>query len=192
MKKKLIAAALLVIGIAILSAGTIAYFTSATTAHNVITSGGVDIVLEEWSDEDCTTPYPTDEAVPVMPGQTITKIVTVRNTDADAYVRAQFHITVYNAEGEKIAPEALPNLDKAVVIECGADWEKGTDGWYYYADALPVGEVTPALFSEVVFDGPNMTNEYQNCTVTVDVIAQAVQAANNGDSVQEAQGWPEE
>lgn len=190
MKKKLIAAALLVIGIAILSAGTIAYFTSATTAHNVITSGGVDIVLEEWMDEDCTTPYPTDEAVPVMPGQSITKIVTVRNTDADAYVRAQFHITVLGADGDKINPEDLPNLDKAIVIECGADWEL-KDGWYYYAEPLKVGEVTPALFSEVVFDGPNMTNEYQNCTVTVDVIAQAVQVANNGDSALEAAGWPE-
>ena len=190
MKKKLIAAALLVIGIAILSAGTIAYFTSATTAHNVITSGGVDIVLEEWADEDCTTPYPA-QAVPVMPGQSITKIVTVKNTDADAYVRAQFHITVLGADGDKINPENLPNLDKAIVIECGADWEKGADGWYYYAEPLEVGQVTPALFSEVVFDGPNMTNEYQNCTVTVDVIAQAVQVANNGDSAQEAKGWPE-
>lgn len=191
MKKKLIAAALLVMGIAILSAGTIAYFTSQTTAHNVITSGGVDIVLEEWMDEECKTPYPTDEAVSAMPGQTVTKVVTVRNTDADAFVRAQFHITVLDADGDKINPENLPNLDKAIVIECGADWEPGEDGWYYYAEPLKVGQVTPPLFSEVVFDGPNMTNEYQNCTVTVDVIAQAVQAANNGDSAMDAQGWPE-
>lgn len=189
MKKKLIAAALLVVGIAILSAGTIAYFTSQTTAHNVITSGGVDIVLEEWADEDCTTPYPTDEAVPVMPGQSITKIVTVKNEDADAYVRAQFHITVLDADGDKISPD---NLDKAIVIECSEDWEQGEDGWYYYSQPLEVGQVTPPLFSEVVFDGPNMTNEYQNCTVTVDVIAQAVQAANNGESAMDAKGWPEE
>ena len=191
MKKKLIAAALLVMGIAILSAGTIAYFTSQTTAHNVITSGGVDITLEEWADEDCTTPYPTDKAVPVMPGESITKIVTVKNTDADAFVRAQFHITVLDADGDQIDPEDLPNLDKAIVIECGADWQKGADGWYYYAEPLKVGQVTPPLFSEVVFDGPNMTNEYQNCTVTVDVIAQAVQVANNGESALDAQGWPE-
>ena len=188
MKKKLIAAALLVIGIAILSAGTIAYFTSQTTAHNVITSGGVDIVLEEWADED-GTPYPA-EAVPVMPGQSITKIVTVRNTDADAYVRAQFHITVKDADGDEINPEDLPNLEKAIVIECSEDWEL-KDGWYYYSQPLEVDQVTPPLFSEVVFDGPKMTNEYQNCTVTVDVIAQAVQAANNGKTWREAQGWPE-
>ena len=188
MKKKLIAAALLVMGIAILSAGTIAYFTSQTTAHNVITYGGVDIVLEEWMDEECKTPYPTDEAVSAMPGQTVTKVVTVRNTDADAFVRAQFHITVLDADGDKINPE---NLDEAIVIECGEEWVKAEDGWYYYSKPLKVGQVTPPLFSEVVFDGPNMTNEYQNCTVTVDVIAQAVQAANNGDSAMDAQGWPE-
>lgn len=188
MKKKLIAAALLVIGIAILSAGTIAYFTSATTAHNVITSGGVDIVLEEW-DENGET-YPT-APVAVMPGKTVTKVVTVKNEDADAYVRAQFHISVFNADGEKIDPKELPNLKKAIVIESGEKWELGSDGWYYYREPLEVEDVTAPLFSEVVFDGPNMTNEYQNCTVTVDVIAQAVQVANNGDSAMEAKGWPE-
>ena len=36
-----------------------------------------------------------------------------------------------------------------------------------------------------------MGNEYQNATATVDVLAQAVQTANNGESVMEAQGWPE-
>lgn len=186
MKKKLIAAALLVIGIAILSAGTIAYFTSSTTAHNVITSGGVSITLEEWADEECTTPYPA-EAVPVMPGQSVTKVVTVKNTDADAFVRAQFSITVLDADGKPTNPA---NLTDAIVIEAGEGWEPGEDGWYYYSQPLAVGAVTAPLFSEVAFDGPNMTNEYQNCTVNVDVIAQAVQVANNGTSALEADGWP--
>lgn len=188
MKKKLIAAALLVIGIAILSAGTIAYFTSATTAHNVITSGGVDIVLKEWADRECKTPYPADEPMLVMPGKTVTKVVTVKNEDADAYVRAKFVITVLNPDGEKIDSDA-------VIIETGSFWTENyeeRDGWYYYFDPLKTGEVSKPLFSQVVFDGPSMTNEYQNCTVTVDVIAQAVQAANNGKTWREAKGWPTE
>jgi len=37
-----------------------------------------------------------------------------------------------------------------------------------------------------------MGNEYQNCTVSVDVSAQAVQVANNGADVLEAKGWPAE
>ena len=52
--------------------------------------------------------------------------------------------------------------------------------------------MTKPLFTEVVFDGPNMTNEYQNCTVEVIVTAQAVQSANNGEAVLTADGWPEE
>ena len=35
-----------------------------------------------------------------------------------------------------------------------------------------------------------MGNEYQNATATVDVIAQAVQTANNGTSAADAAGWP--
>jgi len=48
------------------------------------------------------------------------------------------------------------------------------------------------LFWEVVFSGVNMTNEYQNCTIEIDVDAQAVQTANNGSSVLEAAGWSAE
>ena len=35
-----------------------------------------------------------------------------------------------------------------------------------------------------------MGNEYQGATATVDVLAQAVQTAHNGDTVVDAQGWP--
>ena len=35
-----------------------------------------------------------------------------------------------------------------------------------------------------------MGNEYQNAEATVDVTAQAVQTANNGDSALTAKGWP--
>ena len=35
-----------------------------------------------------------------------------------------------------------------------------------------------------------MGNEYQNATATVNVSAQAVQNANNGDTVMDAKGWP--
>lgn len=185
MKKRLVIVALLVIGIAILSAGTIAYFTSEDTAHNVITSGGVKIALEEWADEDCTVPYP-DEPVEVMPGTSVTKIVTVKNQDADAWVRARFDVIIRNRDGKEVKPE---NHEEAVQIACSSKWISKGD-WYYYADALSADEITEPLFSEVVFDGPSMTDEYQNCTVEVIVYAQAVQSANNGDTPTTAAGWP--
>ena len=54
---------------------------------------------------------------------------------------------------------------------------------------LKPGEVTAPIFTAVTFNA-NMGNEYQNATATVDVFAQAVQTANNGATVMDAQGWP--
>ena len=51
MKRKLLILSVLAICLAILAAGTFAYFTSEDTAHNVITSGGVKIAVQEWADE---------------------------------------------------------------------------------------------------------------------------------------------
>ena len=65
------------------------------------------------------------------------------------------------------------------------------DGWWYYSGAVDTDGVTEPLMTGISFDGPNMTNEYQSCTLTVDVVAQAVQAANNNTSALEAMGWPE-
>lgn len=65
----------------------------------------------------------------------------------------------------------------------------GKDGYYYYKEALKPGEVTAPIFTAVTFK-PEMGNEYQNATATVDVSAQAVQTANNGDTVMDAKGWP--
>ena len=48
MKKKLLMLSAVAICIAILAAGTLAFFTAEDTAHNVITTGGVDIKLYEW------------------------------------------------------------------------------------------------------------------------------------------------
>ena len=49
MKRKLLILSVLVICIATLAAGTLAYFTSEGTAHNVITTGGVEIAVQEWA-----------------------------------------------------------------------------------------------------------------------------------------------
>ena len=62
------------------------------------------------------------------------------------------------------------------------------DGYYYYTKPLKPGEVTAPIFTAVTFNA-DMGNEYQNATATVDVFAQAVQTANNGATVMDAQGW---
>ena len=183
---------IIAICLAVLASGTLAYFTAEDQVHNVITSDAVDIAIEEWKDEVGGTPYP-NEPIQVMPGTTVSKIVTVKNIEAKSYIRANFEIIITDANGNvmDIPPETLASI--VTVAVNGEHWQQKTDelNWWYYTDAVATGVATEPLFTEVVFDGPNMTNEYQNCTVEINVYAQAVQTANNGDSALEAAGWPE-
>ena len=192
MKKKLFVIAALVVILAILASGTLAYFTAKDQVHNVITSGAVNIEIEEWQDK-VGNPYP-DEPISVMPGVTVSKIATVKNKDASSYIRAKFEVVITRADGSRmeLSPETLASI--ITLTMNGDDWlRKSGDGeWWYYNAPVGTGESTEAFFTEVIFDGPNMTNEYQNCTVEVIVTAQGVQTANNGASALAADGWPAE
>ena len=52
MKRRVLMGAIVAIGFSILAYGTSAYFTAEEKAHNVITTGNVDIDLIEMSDPD--------------------------------------------------------------------------------------------------------------------------------------------
>ena len=195
MKKKILLLAAAVICVATLASGTIAYFTAEDDVHNVITSDAVDIQIEEWQNTDeGLVPYPKEDPIEVMPGATVSKIATIKNMEAEVYIRAKFEVVITDANGNEmqISPETLASI--ITLTMNGEDWirKDGDSEWWYYADSVVTGASTEAFFTEVVFDGPNMTNEYQNCTVEVIVDAQAVQTANNGDSAIEAAGWPDE
>lgn len=190
MKKKFLLLAMVAICAAILAPGTLAYFTAEDEVHNVITTNSVDIKIEEWQNE-VGNPYP-DEPISVMPGVTVSKIATVRNMEAEAYIRAKFEIVITKADGSvmELSPETLASI--ITLTMNGEDWLHKDDdgGWWYYNAPVATGASTEAFFTEVVFDGSNMTNEYQNCKVEINVVAQAVQTANNGSTVMEAAGWP--
>lgn len=187
MKKKLFTVAAIVICLSLMAYGTLAYFTADKTAHNVITSGEIQIDLLEWADEDKTTPFPADGVSGVMPGADVTKIVEVKNTGSNAaYIRVKVEKDITLAQGvEGEADPALLELDFDQT-----SWTLGADGFYYYDEALEPGQVTQPLFAKVAF-APGMGNIYQNSTATVDVTAYAVQVAHNGESAMDAAGWPE-
>ncbi len=195
MKKKLMFLASVVICTAVVTSGTIAYFTAEDTARNVITTNGVDITIEEWQEtENGLVPYPKDEPIEIMPGTTVSKIAAVKNNEAESYIRAKVEIVISDAEGKKmeLSSEALRRI---VTLSMDANYwiaKEGDSEWLYYGSSVKTGEVTEPLFTEVAFDGPNMTNEYQNCTIEIIVDAQAVQTAHNGDSALEAAGWSAE
>lgn len=187
MKRRMFAVAVIAGCLSLMVYGTLAYFTAEDTAHNVITSGEIDIELLEWADEGKTTPFPEDGISGVMPGTEVTKIVEVKNTGSnDAWIRVRVEKKILlseGAEGESDSSLMQLNVDES-------SWIPGEDGFYYYNEILKSGDVTKPLFATVSFES-SMGNLYQNSTATVDVSAYAVQADNNGQTAQDANGWPE-
>lgn len=191
MKKKILYAAVLCILLSLAANGTLAYFTAEDTARNVITSGKVDIAIEEWQQTDAgLVAYPS-QPIAVMPATEVSKIVTVKNLDAESFIRAKLDVTVKDPDG-KVMQIRGDTLNKIITLTMNTtDWTY-MDGWWYCNDAIRTEKSTNPLMTGVIFDGPNMTNDYQNCTVEIYVYAQAVQTANNLESALEAAGWPEE
>lgn len=190
MKKKIFAMAVMLICISILASTTLAYFTDVGTARNVITTGGIKIALvEQQLVGDVLVDYP-DEPIAAMPGKRVSKIVAVKGLDQAAWIRMRFDVIVFDTTGEAME---VPADELAKLIIIATDGENWTfrDGWWYCNQAVTPGESTKPLFESVEF-AKNMGNRYQESTVHVDVTAQAVQKANNGATVLDAAGWPED
>ena len=190
MKKRFFACAILVLCIALVGQGTLAYFTSRGTATNVITAGNISIELVEegqkpdgtWDDFDKV--HKGSHVDGVMPGMDVAKRVYVTNTgDFPAYVRVKVDQAVELADAAAVEQQGAVTIDFNTT-----DWtQKGE--YYYYNTKLAPGASTEYLFEKVTFNGL-MDNRYQNAEITVDVTAYATQVANNGSTALEAAGWP--
>ena len=189
MKKRFICCAALCILLSFAVNSTLAYFTAEDTARNVITSGAVTLeVVEKQLVGDKLENAP-DAPVSIMPGSAVSMVVSAKNIDAPAYVRMSYTAEVQDENGTALTLSE-EQLEKIIIIaEDTANWTY-EDGWWYCSKALASGEESEPLFEQIVFSGSEMGNAYQNCTVTIDVTAQAVQKANNGESVMDAAGWP--
>lgn len=186
MKRKLLSISILAISLCLLCYGTIAYFTHEDTATNVITSGNLKIELHEMA-----TVQGSDELVEfqdvvgIMPGDSVSKIVTVENVgDYAAYVRIAVDKSI---EG----PNAASASEDYRHIQLDFDtvnWEE-RDGYYYYKVALQPGETTKPLFRNVTFSS-QLGNSLNSGKAKITVKAQATQVKNNGASVFETAGWP--
>ena len=188
MKRKFLAGAVVALGVSLISFSTLAYFTYEDSATNYITSGNIRIELEEYAlnEEGQTVPYEQSAGgIGVMPGETVSKIVEVKNTgDNNAYIRVSVDKFINLADGtEGTADTGLVTMDFN-----SSDWTKSGEYYYYNTPVVP-GEITAPLFNKVVFDG-EMGNMYQNSNLRINIDAQATQVKNNGTDVFTAAGWP--
>ncbi len=183
MKKKLFALSVMAMLIAICSFGTAAFYNAQDTAHNVITMGNVNIAISEWADEEKTIEFSNVDGV--LPNTSVTKVVEIRNTGkSDAWVRVRIEKNIsLNSDSEGDTGLISLNINEG-------SWIDGNDGYYYYSKKLTEDEVTEPIFTKVDFS-KDMDNSYVGAVCSVEVFAEAVQSANNGDDVLSADGWPE-
>ena len=193
MKRKILALSGLVIFVAMLAWGTVAYFTAEDRAINVLTIGSVDIEILEYDKEgNLIVPDPVPAYFQnIEPGQRIVKRIEIKNRgDNPAWVRAKIIDTITSTGGgllnENVLNYNVNHLYKPEKQTADGIWEM-QDGYWYFSVPVKPDEVA-VLFDVVTFDGPGMGNAYQDCTTKIQVIAQAVQYEGNENHV----GWPDE
>ena len=181
---RFLAIGLAAILICLLSQPALAYYTTFSTATNVVTSGGVSLQIKEMTDQG--NEFPT-EGVYVIPGDIVSKVVTIENIcEHPFYLRLKL---VYGASSEELPAEDCFKLN--------INTENWTlkDGWYYYTGILQPGEETPEFFSHVEIVGNKVDTSYIGKTLQLTVKAQAVQSENNplvNNDATTASGWPAE
>lgn len=172
MKKPIIIGSVCAVTAAVAAGSTLAYFTAQDTAVNTISTGNLNIAINEYQDSQCgEIPY-TDPTTPVMPGDCISKKVRIENTGSgSAYIRAKIDIAFDGDDQQELSTELIS-------LNIGDDWTLADDGYYYYKNIVDSGEETSNLFTTVCFDD-DMGNDYQNKKLRINIDAEAIQSKNN-------------
>ena len=165
----------------VMSNGTLAYYSVVGTATNVVTSGNIKLAIHETQGDG--TPYPED-AVVVLPGQTVSKRVAVENVCGHPfYLRVKLINSIDRAE---VDPDDFLDIDINETY-----WTVKDDGYIYYNEVLEPGDITEPVFTEVHIRGDKVDNSYIGNLLSLTVNAYAVQQENNpAEHPWDAAGWP--
>ena len=176
--------ALLATMVTVFSQETLAYYSTVGKATNVVTSGNIEFVIHETTDQG--TPFPT-EGVYVVPGDVVSKQVFIENVcEHPFYLRVKM---VYGIDSMELSAEDCFKLN------IDTEHWKLVDGWYYYQGIVEPGTVTPYVFSKVEIVGNKVDNSYIGKTLSLGVVAHVVQSEHNpvdNDDPSTAKGWPKE
>ena len=181
---KVLVVALAAILATYLTQPTLAYYSTVGRATNVVTSGNLQLIIHETTDQG--TPFP-EEGVYVIPGDVVSKVVTVENAcDHPFYLRVK---AVFGGSDQELSAE------QCLALNINTDHWVYHDGWYYYNQVVEPGATTPWFFSQVEVVGSQVDTSFIGKTLQLTVVAQAVQSENNpvqnGDTTT-ALGWPAE
>lgn len=182
MKLRLLTLAVIAITLTFLTQDTLAYYSAVGKATNVVTSGNIRFIIHEKTDQG--TDFPT-EGVYIMPGDVVSKQVSIESDcEHPFYLRVK---VVCGVDSQELSAEDCfkLNIDES-------NWQL-YDGWYYYKGIVQPGQTTPNIFSRVEIVGETVDNRYLPNTLSLTVVAHAVQSENNpvaGTDTYTASGWP--
>ncbi len=183
-KIKIVVVALMAALITLMSQATLAYYSTVGKATNVVTSGNIQFIIHEMTDQGTEFPQ---EGVYIVPGDIVSKEVSIESDcEHPFYLRVKI---VYGVDAKELSAEDCFKLN------INEEYWELHDGWYYYKGIVDPGETTPNVFSHVEIVGSKVDNRYIGKTLTLSVIAHAVQSENNpisGDDTFTASGWPKE
>lgn len=152
--------------------------------RNVITTGEVKISINE--DTKAVNGVIRSDGsgidfTDVLPGQTTSKIVTIRNEAEKCWLRVKVTITVDPEpnDGSNPAELIVPNIDSSL-------WTY-RDGYYYFHEPLETDAVA-AMFDKVLF-APSIGNAYAGSQAKMVITAEATQFKNN--ETMDPDSWPE-
>ena len=184
LRLKLLTIAYIAIAFTFFTQSTLAYYSSVGKATNVVTSGDIQFIIHETTDQGAAFPK---EGVYIIPGDIVSKEVSVENICTHPfYLRVKI---VYGIDSQELSAEDCfkLNIDEK-------NW-KYKDGWYYYTGIVQPSETTPDVFSKVEIVGSKVDHTYIGKTLSLSVVAHAVQSENNpiqGTDTFTASGWPQE
>ncbi len=183
-KIKIVIVALIAILITLMSQATLAYYSFVGKSTNVVTSGNIQFLIHETTDQGKEFP---EEGVYIVPGNVVSKKVSIESDCGHPfYLRVKM---LYGVESQELSSEDCFKLN------INEEYWKLHDGWYYYTGIVNPGETTPDVFSHVEIVGSKVDNSYLGKTLTLTVKAQAVQSENNpitDGNTYNASGWPAE
>ena len=183
-KLKFLTIAFIAIVLTFNTQGTLAYYSTVGKATNVVTSGNIQFIIHEKTDQG--TEFP-EQGVYIVPGDIVSKEVSIENDcEHPFYLRVK---VVYGVDSQELT------ADECFKLNINEEYWQLEDGWYYYKGVVNPGETTPNVFSHVEIVGSKVDNNYLGKTLTLSIVAHAVQSENNpvnGTDTFTASGWPQE
>ncbi len=183
-KLKIFIVTLVAILVTMMGQASLAYYSTVGKATNVVTSGNIQFIIHETTDQGKEFPK---EGVYIVPGDVVSKKVTIESDcNHPFYLRVKM---VYGVDSQELTAEDCFKLN------INEEYWELHDGWYYYKGVVEPDETTPYIFSHVEIVGSKVDNSYLGKTLTLTVKAQAVQSENNpitDGNTFTSSGWPKE